>query len=81
MQQHLEGESRVSARAAFAFVNLRFSILADFNTDFAKEPKLLIMKKKYKPDERIAKMMFASVYPHYVTKVEKKAEQKRNYMK
>lgn len=25
-----------------------------------------------KQDERIAKMIFASVYPHYVTKVEKK---------
>lgn len=27
-------------------------------------------------DERIAKMTFASVYPHYVTKVEKKARTK-----
>jgi hypothetical protein len=30
------------------------------------------MKKTYNPDERIAKMKFGSVYPHYVTKVEKK---------
>ena len=30
------------------------------------------MKKKYNPDERIANMTFASVYPHYVTKVQKK---------
>jgi len=27
-------------------------------------------------DERIAKMIFASVYPHYVTKVEKKGRRK-----
>lgn len=30
------------------------------------------MKKAYDQNERIAKMSFASVYPHYVTKVEKK---------
>ena len=30
------------------------------------------MSKQAKQDERIAKMTFASVYPHYVTKVEKK---------
>jgi len=30
------------------------------------------MKDTSKHDERIAKMTFASVYPHYVTKVEKK---------
>nr|WP_299035979.1 DUF2200 domain-containing protein [uncultured Tenacibaculum sp.] len=30
------------------------------------------MKTTPKHDERIAKMTFASVYPHYVTKVEKK---------
>lgn len=30
------------------------------------------MKTTPKHDERIAKMKFASVYPHYVTKVEKK---------
>jgi hypothetical protein len=29
-----------------------------------------------KHDERIAKMTFASVYPHYVTKVEKKGRSK-----
>ncbi|MDF1543678.1 MAG: DUF2200 domain-containing protein [bacterium] len=29
-----------------------------------------------KQDERIAKMTFASVYPHYVTKVEKKGRTK-----
>lgn len=30
------------------------------------------MKKPYNHDEKIAKLTFASVYPHYVTKVEKK---------
>lgn len=30
------------------------------------------MNKQQKQDERIANMTFASVYPHYVTKVEKK---------
>ncbi len=30
------------------------------------------MKDTSHHDERIAKMTFASVYPHYVTKVEKK---------
>jgi len=30
------------------------------------------MKSTAKHDERIAKMTFASVYPHYVTKVERK---------
>ena len=30
------------------------------------------MSKQKIQDERIAKMIFASVYPHYVTKVEKK---------
>ncbi|WP_298543033.1 DUF2200 domain-containing protein [uncultured Aquimarina sp.] len=30
------------------------------------------MKKAYNQDERIANMTFTSVYPHYVTKVEKK---------
>jgi hypothetical protein len=35
-----------------------------------------IVNKQNKQDERIAKMTFASVYPHYVTKVEKKARTK-----
>ena len=30
------------------------------------------MKNNNKQDERIAKMTFSSVYPHYLTKVEKK---------
>ncbi len=34
------------------------------------------MKKAYDQNERIAKMTFASVYPHYVTKVEKKGRTK-----
>lgn len=34
------------------------------------------MKKPHNHDERIAKMIFASVYPHYVTKVEKKGRTK-----
>ncbi|QDH80705.1 DUF2200 domain-containing protein [Echinicola soli] len=34
------------------------------------------MKTSDKQNERIAKMTFASVYPHYVTKVEKKGRTK-----
>ena len=34
------------------------------------------MKTTSEHDERIAKMTFASVYPHYVTKVEKKGRTK-----
>ncbi|MCW8898934.1 MAG: DUF2200 domain-containing protein [Flavobacteriales bacterium] len=34
------------------------------------------MKPTPEHDERIAKMTFASVYPHYVTKVEKKSRTK-----
>lgn len=34
------------------------------------------MKTTAKHDERMAKMTFASVYPHYVTKVEKKGRTK-----
>ncbi len=34
------------------------------------------MKTTNKHDERMAKMTFASVYPHYVTKVEKKGRTK-----
>src|SRR6516225_2676019 len=34
------------------------------------------MNNTYQHDERIAKMTFASVYPHYVTKVEKKGRTK-----
>ncbi|WP_152286621.1 DUF2200 domain-containing protein [Flavicella marina] len=30
-----------------------------------------------KQDERIAKMTFASIYPHYVTKIEKKGRTKK----
>lgn len=30
------------------------------------------MKNTTKQDERIAKMTFASIYPHYLTKIEKK---------
>jgi len=35
------------------------------------------MKTTAKHDERIAKMSFASVYPHYVTKVESKGRTKK----
>ena len=35
------------------------------------------MKDKSHHDERFAKMTFASVYPHYVTKVEKKDRTKQ----
>lgn len=34
------------------------------------------MKTTLEHDERIAKMTFASVYPHYITKVEKKGRTK-----
>ena len=34
------------------------------------------MKTTPEHDERIAKMTFASVYPHYITKVEKKSRTK-----
>ena len=34
------------------------------------------MKNENKQDERIARMAFASVYPHYVTKIEKKGRTK-----
>lgn len=34
------------------------------------------MSSKNNQDERIAKMIFGSVYPHYVTKVEKKGRSK-----
>ncbi|MEZ2414456.1 DUF2200 domain-containing protein [Muriicola sp. E247] len=34
------------------------------------------MKDTSHHDERIAKMIFASVYPHYITKVEKKGRTK-----
>lgn len=38
--------------------------------------KIQNMKNTNNHDERIAKMTFASVYPHYVTKVEKKGRTK-----
>ena len=38
------------------------------------------MKDTKKHDERIAKMSFASVYPHYVTKVEKKGRTKEELL-
>jgi len=34
------------------------------------------MRKTNKNDERIAQMTFASVYPHYLTKIEKKGRSK-----
>ena len=34
------------------------------------------MSKAYNQNERIAKMIFGSVYPHYVVKVEKKGRTK-----
>jgi hypothetical protein len=39
------------------------------------------MKVTDKHNERIAKMIFASVYPHYVTKVEKKGRTKEELHK
>lgn len=37
------------------------------------------MKTTLKHDERMANMTFASVYKHYMAKVEKRAEQKKSY--
>lgn len=37
----------------------------------------MLMKSTAAHDERIAKMTFASVYPHYITKVEKKGRTKQ----
>lgn len=53
---------------------LFFHLLAFPPTSFIKfSPfQLLVMKVTAAHNERIAKMTFASVYPHYVTKVEKK---------
>ena len=34
-----------------------------------------------KQDQKIAKMTFASIYPYYVNKIEKKTEVKMNYTK
>jgi hypothetical protein len=38
------------------------------------------MKTTPEHDERIAKMTFASVYPHYVTKIEKKGRTKEELL-
>ena len=38
------------------------------------------MKTTPEHDERIAKMTFASVYPHYITKVEKKGRTKEELL-
>ena len=38
------------------------------------------MKKPYNQDDRIATMTFSSVYPHYVTKVEKKGRTKEELL-
>jgi hypothetical protein len=35
------------------------------------------MKSNYDPDEQIAKLTLAEVYPHYLTKVEKKGRTKQ----
>lgn len=43
--------------------------------------KVTSMKTTAKHDERIAKMTFASVYPHYITKVEKKGRTKEELHK
>lgn len=61
----------------------------NLTTNFYDDKNKLLIKKRYaKPyklqqmsstkhhDERIAKMIFASVYPHYVTKIEKKGRTK-----
>lgn len=39
------------------------------------------MTPKASQDERIAKMIFASFYPHYVTKVEKKGRTEEDLLK
>ena len=43
--------------------------------------KTKIMATTPEHDERVANMKFFSVYPHYVSKVEKKGELKKNYIK
>lgn len=48
---------------------------------FVIEKKSAQMKETDKHNERIAKMIFASVYPHYVTKVESKGRTKEELHK
>lgn len=43
--------------------------------------KMIAMKDTSHHDERIAKMIFASVYPHYLAKVEKKKRTKEELHK
>ena len=47
-----------------------------FQIEIARKVKETPMKTTPEQDERIAKMTFASVYPHYITKVEKKGRTK-----
>lgn len=44
--------------------------------DTPEKEKTQLMKTTPEHDERIAKLIFASVYPHYVTKVESKGRTK-----
>jgi hypothetical protein len=43
--------------------------------------KIVLMKTTPEHDERMSKMTFASVYPHYITKVESKGRTKEELLK
>ena len=43
--------------------------------------RYVFMNGKYDHHKQMANLTYAGVYPAYVTKVEKKAELKRNYTK
>lgn len=51
-------------------------IIERYHDDREKRLNIYIMTTTPEHDERIAKMSFASVYPHYVTKVESKGRTK-----
>ncbi|MEM6675681.1 MAG: DUF2200 family protein, partial [Planctomycetota bacterium] len=51
------------------------------NRQFARPPNPFFMTPPASQDERIAAMKFASVYPHYVTKVEKKGRTEEDLLK
>ena len=59
-------------------------ILSQIRLDLMKKNKknknIVKMKTTPEHNERIAKMTFASVYPHYVTKVEKKGRTKKELL-
>lgn len=52
------------------------NIFIRFMNAFRKKERTKTMKPTPERNERIAKMTFASVYPHYITKIEKKGRTK-----